>query len=388
MWNILALIIVAGLVMLGFSSPGGPVIYVGSASIPTSEWTFGTMPVGGLSGLAYDPATDLYYAVSDDRGDSGTPGRLYTLRIVLDRAGIRRVQAVGVTFLDSDASTPGIQPYAPKSIDAEEVVLTPQGTLIISSERDQENRPWIREFALDGSLLREIPLPETFQPAPGRGTRTNLAIEGLALAPAGDTLYAVNEEALEQDGPIATVDHGTTVRIVDYDMTSQTPSVRAEYAYVTEPIFTAPKETAADNGVSAMLYAKAIWPSYDLFVVERAFASGVGNDVKIFGVRLRGADDVKDVMALSSPFTGKPVSKTLLARFSSLKGVSSFSLRPDNLESIAAGPKLSSGGQTLILASDNNFSTDQTNQFVAIEIVPPSRSITDPTYCPACQPTK
>ncbi len=388
MWNILALIIVAGLVALGFSSPGGPVVYLGSTAIPTDQWTFGTMPVGGLSGLAYDPATDLYYAVSDDRGDTGTPGRLYTLKIAVDRAGIRRVQAVGVTFLDSDASTPGIQPYAPKSIDAEEVVLTPKGTLIISSERDQENRPWIREFALDGSLLREIPLPEAFQPAPGQGTRTNLAIEGLALSPAGDTLYAVNEEALEQDGPIATVDHGTIVRIVDYDMTTQTPSIRAQYAYVTEPIFTSPKDGAGDNGVSAMFYAKAIWPGYDLFVVERAFSSGVGNDVKIYGVRLRGADDVKDVVALSSPFTGKPASKTLLARFSSLPGASSFSLKPDNLEAITAGPKLSSGKQTLILASDNNFSTDQTNQFVAIEIVPPSQSGADPALCPACQPTK
>jgi len=294
------------------------------------------------------------------------------------------VQVVGVTFLDSDASTPGIQPYAPKSIDAEEVVLTPRRTLIVSSERDQENRPWLREFAVDGSLLREIPLPEGFMPAPGRGTRTNLAVEALALTPSGDTLYVANEEALEQDGPVATLDHGTTVRIAQYDLTAQTPSVRAEFVYVTEPIFAAPHDGTPDNGVSAMLYAKDVWPDYDLFVMERAFSSGVGNDVKVYGVRLQGADDVKDVAALPFPYEGKAVSKHLLARFSSLPAASPFPLKPDNLEALAAGPALPTGGRALLLASDNNFSSDQTNQFVALRLTPRSGTGAGSPMCALC----
>ncbi|MCX6096190.1 MAG: esterase-like activity of phytase family protein, partial [Candidatus Bipolaricaulota bacterium] len=311
MEKVLVVVVMAALVLFGLSSPVDPVRYLGATSIPTDEWTFGTMPVGGISGLAYDPATDLTYAVSDDRGETGTPGRLYTLKIAVDQRGIRRVQVVGVAFLDSDPKTPGIQPYAPKSIDAEEVVLTPDGNLIISSERDLENRPWIREFAPDGSFLREIPLPEAFVPSPGRGTRTNFAFEGLGLTPAGDTLYVANEEALEQDGPLATVDHGTTVRILEYDLTTQTPSLRAEYAYVTEPIFASAKDGPSDNGVSAMAYIKHLWPEYDLLVVERAFATGVGNDVKLFGVKLGGADDVKDAASLPFPYAGKTTSKTL-----------------------------------------------------------------------------
>ena len=369
--KVLVVVVMAALVLFGLSSPVDPVRYLGATSIPTDEWTFGTMPVGGISGLAYDPATDLTYAVSDDRGETGTPGRLYTLKIAVDQRGIRRVQVVGVAFLDSDPKTPGIQPYAPKSIDAEEVVLTPDGNLIISSERDLENRPWIREFAPDGSFLREIPLPEAFVPSPGRGTRTNFAFEGLGLTPAGDTLYVANEEALEQDGPLATVDHGTTVRILEYDLTTQTPSLRAEYAYVTEPIFASAKDGPSDNGVSAMAYVKNLWPEYDLLVLERAFATGVGNDVKLFGVKLAGADDVNDAASLPFPYAGKAASKTLLARLSALPGVSKIPLKPDNLESITVGPALSADRFTLFLASDNNFNPTQTNQFLALEVVPP-----------------
>lgn len=371
MWQVFAVAVVVALALTGLLPPSaGPLRYLGSTSIPTGEWTFGTMPVGGISGLAYDPATGVTYAVSDDRGETGTPGRLYTLKMIVDPRGVHDVQVLGVAFLDSDPRTPGVQPYAPKAIDAEEVVLTPDGNLIVSSERDLENRPWIREFAPDGVLLREIAVPEAFLPAEGRGVRTNLAFEGMALTPAGDTLYVATEQALEQDGPISTVEHGTTVRILEYDLQTQTPSLRREYAYVTEPIFTSPVDTYADNGVSALLYVKHVWPDYDLLVVERAFATGVGNDVTIFGVKLAGSDDVKDAVALPFPYAGRAVSKVLLARLSALPGVSPIALKPDNLESITLGPKLPSGRWSVLLASDNNFSAEQKNQFVAFQIVP------------------
>ncbi|MCX6095276.1 MAG: esterase-like activity of phytase family protein, partial [Candidatus Bipolaricaulota bacterium] len=106
-------------------------------------------------------------------------------------------------------------------------------------------------------------------------------------------------------------------------------------------------------------------------VVERAFATGVGNDVKLFGVKLGGADDVKDAASLPFPYAGKTTSKTLLARLSALPGVSRISLKPDNLESITVGPTLSADRFTLLLASDNNFNATQTNQFLALEVVPP-----------------
>lgn len=351
--------------------PHGPSLrFMGAYTIPTDEWAFGTMPAGGISGLAYDRGKDLYFAVSDDRGETGTAGRLYALRIALDNRGIHAVQACCVTFLDSDAAVPGIQPYPVKGLDAEEVVLTPDGTLFIASERDAEGRPWIREFALDGALLREIPLPEKFLPSEGAGVRSNLAFEGLALTPDGQTLFVINEQALAQDGPLSTVDQGTTVRIIQYDLSGQAPRVVAEYPYLTEPIFAAPQGAYADNGVSAALYIKHILPQYDLLVVERAFSEGIGNDIKLFGVRLNGADNVKDLAALPFPFSGRPVQKSLLLRISAIERLSGVPLRPDNIEALALGPRLRNGHYTLILASDNNFNKDQVNLFAAFELLP------------------
>jgi hypothetical protein len=345
--------------------------FLGSYAIATEEWAFETTPVGEISGLAYDPQQGIYYAISDDRGDTGTPGRLYTLEIKLDEDSIQAVEVLGVTTLDSDEKLEGIQPYAAESIDAEEVVLTPDGKLIVSSERDLENRPWIRVFSLEGSLLGEIPIPENFLPKEGQGVRKNLAFEAMTLTPDGSTLYAANEQALEQDGPLSTTDHGTTVRILQYDLLAETPTVVAEYPYVTEPIFTAPIDgDYADNGVPAMLYIGHILPKYDLLTIERAYSSGIGNDIRLFGVRLDGTDDIKDLNALPSPFSGKAAEKELLLRISALTERSDVPVQPDNIEAITFGPKLPNGNQTLLLASDNNFNDTQKNLFLAFEIIP------------------
>ncbi len=47
--------------------------------------------------------------------------------------------------------------------------------------------------------------------------------------------------------------------------------------------------------------------------MERAFATGVGNDVNIYGVGWTDATDVRDVEALPAPYTGRAATKTLLA---------------------------------------------------------------------------
>ena len=63
--------------------------------------------------------------------------------------------------------------------------------------------------------------------------------------------------------------------------------------------------TPSDNGVSAMLWVKDALPEYDLLVMERSFATGVGNDVNLYGVTLDGATDVRDLDALPEPFDGQ-----------------------------------------------------------------------------------
>jgi hypothetical protein len=138
----------------------------------------------------------------------------------------------------------------------------------------------------------------------------------------------------------------------------------AEVAYRPEKIFAAPEPSGAlaVNGVSAILAVGHLWPEFDLLVMERAFSSGVGNDVWLFGVRLAGADSTAEMPALPSPFTGVPASKTPLLRMSDI-GVTA-----DNLEGMTYGPVLPNGKPSLIIVSDDNFSSTQVNQFLFFEL--------------------
>lgn len=335
--------------------------------------------VGGLSGLAYDAKRNVYYAVSDDRGENQAP-RFYTIAIATDPSGITDLRIVGVTFLDSDAATRGIQPYERGDSDMEDIELLADDTLLISSERDRQNRPWIRRFGLDGSLLGDLPIPDRFmsvyetgpdgRPRVTRGVRNNEAFEGMALTPSQQTLFLINEQALAQDGPGPTTEHGTNVRILRMELDPSGAHPTSEYVYAVEKAF-APSQDPnipTDNGVSAMLWIRPVLPQYDLLVMERAFASGVGNDVNLYGVTLTDATDVRDVDALPQPFTGRLAQKTLLANITAL------GVKPDNLEALALGPLLPNGHQTLLVMSDDNFSaagSPQINQFLLFEIDTP-----------------
>src|SRR5215213_8065226 len=96
-----------------------------------SKSTVQDTTVGGLSGLTYDAKRGVYYAVSDDRGENQA-SRFYTLQIDLDETGLKDVRVVGVTFLDSDASTPGVQPIERGDSDMEDIQLLTDDTLLIS----------------------------------------------------------------------------------------------------------------------------------------------------------------------------------------------------------------------------------------------------------------
>jgi hypothetical protein len=373
-----ALVTGLALVFGGAPSAGGAdehLRLLGEYSFP-SGLTFQGTTVGGLSGIAYDPQRNVYYAVSDDRGELEPP-RFYTLEIDAGPGGIGEVRIVAVTFLDSDPSQPGVQPHGLNEADAEDVVLTSDGELIISSERDLDRRPWLRRFGLDGSLLGELPIPERFMPQSRidpdgvstqvRGVRNNLGFEGMALAPDGGAIYVANEDALAQDGPLSNPDSGALVRLLRYDLSEAGWQPAAEVAYRTDRVFAPPEPAGAlaVNGVSALLPARHVWPPFDLLAMERAFSTGVGNDVWIFGVELAGAEITADMAALPSPFAGAVASKTPLLHMSDI-GVAA-----DNLEGMTYGPRLPNGSPSLIIISDDNFSTAgavQVNQFLLFEL--------------------
>ena len=129
------------------------------------------------------------------------------------------------------------------------------------------------------------------------------------------------------------------------------------------PVPPVPPGAFADNGLVDL---QAI-DNYGAFLaMERSYAVGVGNTVKIFETTTTGATDVSDIFALDPdggpPAVYDPMTKTLVV------DIASLGITPDNLEGMAFGPSLPDGRMLMILVSDNNFNASQITQFIALAV--------------------
>ena len=302
-------------------------------------------PVGGLSGLTYDPGCDLFYAISDDRG-SLAPSRFYTLKIRFDGMDAE-VTVLGTTLLrDVDGA-----PFLRGDIDPEALALNGGGTLYLASEGVPHRGidPLVGRFTLDGSLHGTQALPEHFLPDAGgtRGVRDNLGFEGLAVSPDGSRLFVAAENALIQDGPAADLDVGSPTRLLVIELSSGRPI--AEYLYEVGPVPDEPHPASAfrTNGISEILALD----NHRLLVLERSFSVGVGNRIRLYLVDLEGAANIGDLDSIRDSDNTTPVAlaKTLVA------DIGELGVEPDNIEGMALGSALSDGRRLLALISDNNF---------------------------------
>ncbi|MFM7527643.1 MAG: phytase [Nodosilinea sp.] len=348
--------------------------FLGGVTIPTGTLFEGT-EIGGLSGLVYDPSRSLYYAIADDRSPAA---RFYTLGIDLSDGELNEgdVAFQSVTqLLDANG-----QPFADGSLDPEGIALTGIGTLYISSEGDANTLvdPFVRQFSLqNGQQISELPIPAKYLPTADRSTgiRNNAAFESLTLSPDQRFLYTATENALFQDGPAASLETGSLSRILQFDLSTGLPVAETVYEVEAVPNEPVPADGFATNGLVELL---ALDNNGTFLALERAFSAGVGNTVKLYQVNAQGALDVFRIASLfrdepvevdgeildPAPFEVDPtVIKTELLDFADDLGIT-----PDNLEGIALGPVLPDGRQSLIVVSDNNFSTTQTTQFLALAL--------------------
>jgi hypothetical protein len=330
---------------------------LGTVTMPTGTM-FADTEVGGLSGIAYDASRDVYYAMSDDRSNA----RFYTVSIDLSDGSLDEgdVTLEDVTFITG----PGGAPFPDGSLDPEDIDLPRPGFLYISSEGDVDASPpidpFVNRFNLNGRQTHALPIPAKFLPnRPGtRGVRDNLAFESLTSTPNRRFLYTASENALVQDGPIATLTESSPARVLEFALPSKQP--QAEYVYIVDPIPQAPvpPEEFADNGLVDL---QTLDNCGSFLAMERSFAVGVGNTVRIFETTIRGATDVSGRRALNQSYD--PMPKELLADLEQDLGVV-----PDNVEGMILGPVLPDGRRVLILVSDNNFNPDQTTQFIALAV--------------------
>lgn len=330
--------------------------------------------IGGLSGLAYDSVSGLYYALADDRSSDA---RFYTVNIDLSDGALDSgdIAFQDVTFLlDKDGDR-----FESGSLDPEGIALTPDGTLYISSEGDANQiiDPFIREIALDGSFISELPIPNLYLPTADQssGIRNNLAFESLTLSPDQKFLYTTTENALFQDGPSADVEQQSLSRILKYDLTTGEPVASFVYEVGEVPEAPVPEDAFRTNGLVELL---AVDNNGTLLALERAFSVGQGNTVKLFEVQTQGALDVLNTDDLfredpseddgeilpPGPFEIDPV----VTKRELLDIEADLGIAPDNLEALAFGPQLPDGRQSLLVVSDNNFNDTQFSQFLAFAV--------------------
>ncbi|WP_200843613.1 esterase-like activity of phytase family protein [Pantoea sp. 18069] len=341
---------------------------LGSASLPTGTLYQG-VEFGGISGL--DKAADgTYWAISDDRGgERGTP-RFYNLSIdyesnspvqVKINRQLHMLQPDGTTFSSSA-----------RTVDPESIRRAPNGNLYWtsegnwSSEPSQLYQPFLREMTTEGRFVREFSVPAMYlyRDDTTTGARNNKVFEALAVAEDG-TVYVANEDALVQDGPITSMHAGSVVRVTAMDPASGNAKAQYVYRLPPIPVDAAPGAGAAfgpDNGLSELLSI-----GRNRFIaVERAFAPGVGNTIRLVETEITATTtNVLAVPSLTSASYSAMGRKVLLEMPITHQGI-----KLDNIESITWGKTLANGRRTLVLAADNNFTARiQTNQFIVLEVV-------------------
>lgn len=338
---------------------------------------FEDTPVGGLSGLTYDRQRDRFYAISDDRSKLA-PARFYTLDVKLnprDGSHIDSIAIEGVTFLKDDDG----QTYKQGHIDPEDIALSPNQTVFVVSEGNPKYQeygidPFVREYDLaTGESIQSFPLPPYYLPdAPEaeqtRGVQTNMGFEALTLNNGGSIpngepfrVFAATESALVQDASAPPIEEeaaseGEKARLLHYLVTDNRPSLLAEHLYHLD---VAPLITPS-NGLTDLV---SIDPGGHFFSLERTYGLG-GFGAKIFQLAFGNATDISDRETLQGDISNVvPIRKRLMLDLKDLD------IPLDNLEGMTLGPLLPDGSQSLLLVSDDNFSEDQTTQFLLFRIL-------------------
>ena len=339
--------------------------FLGEAEFPTGLM-FGGTEVGGLSGIDYLEDFGVYVALSDDRSQIN-PARYYGLTIDLQDG---RLDDGDVNFF---FTTPLFDEFGmtfpAASVDPEGIAVTRSLLVLVASEGDANASidPFVDGFLLAGPRFGSLDVPAKFLTGTaGRGIRNNLAFESLTLSPTETQVFTATENALLQDGPTASLTAGSDCRILRYDSTDEFAS--SEYIYRTEPIAfpTNPAGQFSTNGLVELLAVRGEGDPRDtlLLALERSFSIGIGNEIRLFAIDLRGADNVSTIDAVDGlQDILRPVRKTLLVDFRTV------GIDPDNVEGMTFGPTLPDGRRTLILVSDNNFNAvNQRTQFLAFAL--------------------
>ncbi|MEO1591789.1 MAG: esterase-like activity of phytase family protein [Cyanobacteria bacterium J06632_22] len=334
--------------------------FLGEVILPAVD--FEGTPIGGLSALTYDRNTDRFYALSDDRGGRA-PARFYTLKVQLSTNGFGEVAVEGVTTLKNADG----DPFPVRRLDPEGMALTPQGTLMISSEGSPRDgaAPFIGQFDLEGQLLTEYRIPERYLFDDGengqtQGVQENLGFEALTIPPGGNGYAEPFRLFVGMEGPLLQdLDENPEIpyknRILHYLVGEYQSTLISEHWY---PMDLSPLG-AVSNGLSEI---EAVDRNGHFLALERAYGLQ-GLTVKLYQLATGGASDTSAIASLRGDLSNlTPIQKQMVLSLNDLP------IEIDNLEGMALGPNLPDRTRSLVLISDNNFSDRQKTQLLLFRL--------------------
>ncbi len=324
---------------------------------------------GGISGIDYDPRSGLWAFISDDKSEHG-PSHFF-----LGRLDVRPGKPCGPTLEKmvplrrEDGSTFPDRKAGTEAADGETIRFDPLShDLVWATEGDFDHGypPAVRRVTPDGTPIERRVVPDalTFHDGGKTGARKNATTEGLSWSVDGRSMWLSMEWPLVQDGPTPSVAEGGLSRLTRLDRAGK---VLAQYAYRVDPVQVASPVGVNDNGISEILTLD----DHRLLVLERSAAKGTAKreggrysyHIRLYVADVAKAQDVSKVESLSATPV-RPVEKRLVLNFDSL------GIRIDNLECLAWGPRLKDGARTLVLASDDNYDANQTNQILVLRFDP------------------
>ncbi|MDM3872622.1 esterase-like activity of phytase family protein [Porticoccus sp. W117] len=303
---------------------------------------------GGISGIDYIAEDNKYLLISDDRSEKDK-ARAY--EIALDEN--LSIESLDVTYLKDRLG----RDFLPKQVDPESIRYYSKNSVFWSTELSEEGpAAFISDF--DAGLTKSFTLPEHIYPHQNgsAGARSNKFIEGITFSIDKKYVIFSLEAPLIQDGRVPSYTEGGRIRLLVFEASSQ--ELVAEYFYTLDAI---PERATAepylsDNGVSEILMID----TKNLLVLERSgWHIGGGEfdfDNRVYSVQIPLIDNSER----REPLGRDPINleKTLFMRVGDFIGQ-----QQGNLEGFTLGPNYGER-QSLLIISDNNFSSRQDTQLL------------------------
>lgn len=332
--------------------------YIHSFVMPTEE-LFQKTRIGGLSGLFKED--EKFWAISDDKGQFGEP-RIYRFGMALSAQEFNVKPEEVISVRDKKGKS-----FGGGFLDLEGIVAWADHFIVISEgnlNRKPRELPRLMLLNKSGHWVSEIELPGAFKPeVTGRqtkGVRNNGAMEGLSLSPSGNILWVANEQPLVQDQPGWKKGLSGGVPVLRYQRKGQ--------VWVLDSTWIVPLEAATKMDAGA---AKILVPGHgfsEILALDDSVALLLERRVEVSSAGVNYVIQIFEVSQAPQSGSATPqIQKKLIFDLGRIKDHILDKRGLDNLEGMSWGPSLN-GERTLILVSDDNFSSLQRTLWLAFKV--------------------